>query len=151
MTIVLCISIGSTLILLFGIFLIRRRAHLRAKLVSDVSSKSKTFDDEERLVKNEKEEKKPWYSFIRRSAQLDETPKQDYQELCRQRMQSHTSSKSKFNSSLTCNKMSHFNDDNSPGTPGLNNTSNTIVSTPIRIGSDGNEANESSRSSTSSW
>ena len=149
MTIVLCISIGSTLILLFGIFLIRRRAHLRAKLVSDVSSKTKSFDDEERLVKSEKEEKKPWYSFIKRSTQLDETPKQDYQELCRQRMQSNTSSKSKFNSSLNCNKMSH--DENTPGTPGLNNTSNTIVSTPIRIGSDGNEANESSRSSTSSW
>ena len=79
-TIILCVSIGSTLLILFAIFLIRRRAHLRNKLIDDVSINKKPvkFDDEERLVRAERQNTKPWYSFIRRE-QVDETPKQDYQ------------------------------------------------------------------------
>jgi len=117
---------------------VRRRIHLRNKLIDDVRIKKPAFDDEERLVKAERQNTKPWYSFIRRE-QVDETPKQDYQELCRQRMHG----------------TKHSKDSETPGmnTPGMNTTTKTTInSTPIRVTMEGNENNgESNRSSTSSW
>ncbi len=115
------------------------------------------------MVKAERQNNKPWYSFIRRE-QVDETPKQDYQvrifislkllalkikeiknahllkkELCRQRMHG----------------AKHGKESETPGmnTPGMNTTTKTTInSTPIRVNMEGSENNgDSNRSSTSSW
>jgi receptor-type tyrosine-protein phosphatase N len=150
-TIILCASIASTLLIIFAIFLIRRRVLLRSKLVDALGNTSihkpsgggGKFDDEERLVQRSssgRQNTKPWYSFIRREQVNETTPKKDYQDLCRARMHGNKSPQQQP-SCETPNMV----------TPGLNasqkTTNCTINSTPIRTNE---EANESNRSSTSS-
>jgi len=67
------------------VFIIKRRAYLRDKLVNDVSSmvkKPKPFDDEESLIKTQKKSTfRSWFSFPKRSQtspEKDMTPTQDY-------------------------------------------------------------------------
>jgi hypothetical protein len=169
-TVVSCLSVLLILVLLAGVFLIRRRAQLRQKLAMDLNGshgmmKKKPVDDEESLIRAEEAKKQTcsWTSFlpfIRRAdrchvatAGAELTPNQDYQELCRQRMQLKTGG-SKQHSPL--NSTICTNSSETPGlvTPNIVTSSSAINSTPIRVttGSSGSDAkSESSRSSTSSW
>jgi hypothetical protein len=173
------------LVLLAVIFMVRRRAQLRQKLAMDVSGgggvsgmmKKKPVEDEESLIRPDKSSQQfSWFSFlpfIRRSDRChaakssaeNVSASQDYQELCRQRMQSKTStgsgSSSKKQHQLNGASASPLsstictNASETPGlvTPSIMTNSSAINSTPIRVtGSSGSDGkSDSNRSSTSSW
>jgi len=160
-TIVSCVSAALILAILLVVFLIRRKTHLQQKLASDVGlSKGifkKKLDDEELLIRGDKRQSS-WLSylpFIRRSdrchAKNEMSPSQNYQDLCRERMQTKGGAKNTSLNTAICTDSSEIS---TPGlvTPSMANGSNAINSTPIRVtnsvGSDGKS--DSSRSSTSS-
>jgi hypothetical protein len=167
-TAVSCVSVLLLLVILLSVFLIRRRAHLRQKLAEDVMpKKKKMLDDEESLIRGDGGDNRicqSWFKylpFIKRSTKCDgsagrhdqQSPasNQDYQELCRQRMQNKGSTKS------TTSVSSSNTTVDTPGlvASGIMNSSSAINSTPIRVtnsvGSEAVKSSDSSRSSTSSW
>jgi hypothetical protein len=132
-----------------------------------ILKKKKPLDDEESLIRSDKKSQHcSWLSFlpfIRRSYRCHAanggnggeqlTPNQDYQELCRQRMQLKASG-SKQHTPL--NSTICTNSSETPGlvTPNIMTSSSAINSTPIRVtaGSSGSDGkSDSNRSSTSSW
>lgn len=128
-TIVVCVTVLTTLIVLLSLFIVRRKAYLRQKLIENVSSikKKNEFDDVEQLVNDESPNKQTFiqkvWPFKTKQVNVQQA------DLCRS---------------------SKLNADGSP----LNNTTQTDLSsrcdnfesTPITV----DERKESTRSSASS-
>mgnify|MGYP001810677076 CR=1 FL=1 len=145
-TIIICGTVAAVLLTLIIVFLIRRRSLLRERLSNDVLSglTKKPMNDEERLI-NESFQTAPksWKSFWPfRSSVADQseigTPSNNYQELCRQRMQGKGTPTTVSNESASI----------VPSSTNNNTNSNNM---PSRVTSSSDNKTESTRSSTSSW
>lgn len=148
-TIAVCASVLCILIILLSLFVIKRKAYLRQKLMENVSSmnQKKHFDDSEQLIENASRSSfmsRIW-PFKTKQANEQQSVRNtlDYTDLCRSTKLNNQISP--LNNTETTNLSNRCDNFDSPM-----NGKVTVNSTPISTNVDERKTNESNRSSASS-